>query len=223
MDNRIAKTAVQLAQAVAQRTEVVSEAEHEVRFTSRLLERFELAYKEDAVSELELDQARKEAQSAQLQLDQARCQQTEARLQLELETARLEAHNIRSLFDGQVVEITAKVGQSLRRSDPVLTIVDMATFRVELHLPVRWYSRLAVGDQFLLRASEPVNDNVTATLIAVDLRINAPTRTMRFVFTIDNRTLKCPAGYTVTFVGPAPQATASVMSKAESRQRADGS
>ena len=98
----------------------------------------------------------------------------------------------------------------------------MATLRVELHLPVHWYGRLAVGDQFLLRASEPVNDDVTATLIAVDPRINAPTRTMRFVFTIDNRTLKYPAGYTVTFVAPAPQATASVMSKAESRQRVDG-
>ena len=133
MDYRIAKAAVQLAEAVAQRTEDVTKAEHDVKYARRMLERFKLAYKDNAVSELELERAGKEARSAQILLDQARRQRAEALLQLELERARLEAHNIRAPFDGQVVEIVAKVGQSLRRSDPVLTIVDMGSLRVELH------------------------------------------------------------------------------------------
>ncbi|GAG09294.1 unnamed protein product, partial [marine sediment metagenome] len=66
----------------------------------------------------------------------------QARQNLSLEVARLESHNIRAPFDGQVVRIDATVGTTLSPADKFLTIVSLDSLSAELYLPLELFGEL---------------------------------------------------------------------------------
>ena len=203
MDNRVTTAAVSVATGVAGRQAEIELAEIHLQTTQRFLKRVEQAHQHQATSDVELDDAREEYEKAKSELAQAREQQRHAQAVLELERARLDAHNVRAPFDGRVLRVTGREGQSMTRSDGLLKLANIKTLRVDLYVPVQWFRKLEVGDQFWLSADAPVEREIPALLVAYEPVIDAGTNTFRCVFEIENQDESLPAGFVVRLVQPA--------------------
>ena len=201
-DHRIALADVQLAEVVSQRTAAIQRAQNERRLAKDLLERLLAVEDPRAVSEIEVERARSSYELAEAALIAAREDAAEAAANLQVAKARLEAHNIRAPFDGQVLKIESTVGQMLEGSDVLLRLANLKTLKTELYVPVAWYGRLQVGDTYSLAAANPVNQTIPAKLISFEPIIDAATQSFRCVFELDNSNLRLPSGFTVRMVQP---------------------
>jgi multidrug efflux pump subunit AcrA (membrane-fusion protein) len=114
---------------------------------------------------------------------------------LELERARLESHNIRAPFRGEVLRLQVQPGTTLTRDDPLATLICVDELRVELYIPLALYGQLRVGEDYPIIAGEPVNRTVTARLEFVAPVIDSATGAFRTVFAVKNEDLKLPAGF----------------------------
>jgi len=197
MDNRIAQSAVKAAEAAADRTAEIDHARHALALAESLAKKHRELQDVNAGAEFEREQATVQRDQAQARLDAALENQLQARRNLELEQARLETHNIRAPFDGQIVHIEATVGTTLKPPDGLLTIVSLDTLEAELHLPLERFAKLRTGRSYRLWAFAPVNAPVHARLDFASPMIDPASKTFRCVFTIDNRDHQLPAGFGV--------------------------
>ena len=202
MDTRVAEEAVRVAEASANQQASIEAAETEHRAAQSYLNRVRYASELQAASELEIDQAHDRVEVTKAGVAQAKNQQQVALTQLALEQARLRAHSILAPFTGRVIRIDAKAGQTMTRSEPLLTLVNMQTLRADLHVPIRWFRKLKVGETFELMAYEPVDAKIPARLLSCEPLIDAATKTFRCVFVIDNSSEDLPAGFSVRLVDP---------------------
>jgi RND family efflux transporter MFP subunit len=200
MDNRVAQAAVHSAQVTADRQAPVQRAKNDLEMAERYLQRVTEAA--EAASEVELDKARGNVEQAHVALSDALEQARMAESHLELERARLATHELRAPFDGCILDLEGSKGQSMTRTEPILTMANLKTLHVELHVPVAWYSRLKLGQAYELLAADPVGQVLQGTLVASQPVVDPGTRTFRCTFEIDNATEQWPAGFVVRLVRP---------------------
>lgn len=210
LDNRIALASVKVAETMTRRAASLEGAQSALASARRRLDR--LTRLDGAVSGDELDQARDALAQAESNLELVREQHREALVQLELEQARLDGLNIRAPFDGVIVRIDAQPGQTMTRSDALLTIANMRRLKADLHLPVSRYGAIRVGDLCELKADAPVDSIVRGTIVSVEPRMDAATRTFRCQVEIDNADRRLPAGFSVHLVAPATDQPATPVS-----------
>lgn len=202
MDNRVAAAAVRLAEKSVHNLANIELADSQLRSARSYFQRVAQAHEHEAASDLELDQARSGVEQAEKTADHARELHEQARAQLDLERARMSAHELTAPFDGRVIRIEGKVGQSMTRSDPVMMIVNVETLRVELHVPVKWFRRLDAGNTYQLAGSTPVQQVIPAQLLSVEPVVDAATQTFRCLLEIDNSNHSLPAGFAARLVEP---------------------
>lgn len=202
LDNRVAAASVQLASLAAARTAAIDRAQEELKAAVRTLERMEQAAAHDAVSEQEVDLARIGVKSAEANLALAEEMRAAAAAQLALEQAKLRLHDVVAPFDGVVVQISANLGESLTRDDPVVTIANFDRLRAHLYVPVAHYQRLTVGADYQAAASAPVAERLSLRLINFEPVIDPATQAFRCVFEIDNREAALPAGFSLRLIRP---------------------
>jgi HlyD family secretion protein len=143
---------------------VLDQAEIDHTTATRQRERYRRAYDDHrAVSENDLNRAEDELQKAQIglrtaqqdfelqssgaQLD-ARNKQLLAQRQqaVVLEVRRqVEALTLRAPFDGQVGQVQMPQGTSVAANGPVLSVVDLARFEVEIRVPESFARELGIG------------------------------------------------------------------------------
>ena len=197
IDNRVAEAAVKVARTAADRAGEIQQAREELKFAQIHLER-QLKLKDatggSGFELLEAETRYEKAKAALMSTEQDECR---AQQTLELEIARLEAHNIRSPFDGEILRIHAYPGATLTRDDQLLTIICVNELEVELYVPLAHYAQLQVGGDYPLVAGAPVNRSVTSRLKYVAPVIDSATHAVRAVFVLDNRDQKLPAGFSV--------------------------
>ena len=198
LDNRVALASVKLAEQTTRRAASIQGAESTLDSARRRLER--LKRLGQAVSDDELDQAQTAVSQAETNLELAREQYRESLAQLELERARLDSLNIRAPFDGVVIQIDAQPGQTMTRSDSLLTLANLSQLKADLHLPVEWFGKVHLGDRCKLKASAPVDAILDATIVSMEPRIDAATRTFRCQVEIDNADQRYPAGFSVQMI-----------------------
>lgn len=197
LDDRIQQSAVKVAQVEAARSGAVSSALIEFQLAGLQLQRATLAFQRQAGSQFEVDEktaARDEAH-ARVAIEQE--SQERARANLDRALAELEQYTIRAPFDGEIVQIHQRVGATADRSEPVITVADRRTLKVELHLPLTEFGTVAMGNVLTVQADSPVNRPVPARVTAVSPYINAASRTFRVELEIDNRNERLPAGFTI--------------------------
>ena len=200
LDNRVALASVKAAETMTLRAASLKGAQSALASARRRLDR--LTRLDGAVSGDELDQARDALAQAESNLELAREQHRESLVQLELERARLDSLNIRAPFDGVILRIDAHPGQTMTRSDALLTMANMCRLKADLHLPVSRYGALRVGDVCELKADAPVDSIIAAKIVSVEPRMDAATRTFRCQVEIDNADRRLPAGFSVHLVEP---------------------
>ncbi|MEA1951285.1 MAG: efflux RND transporter periplasmic adaptor subunit [Planctomycetota bacterium] len=197
MDNRVAKAAVNTSRAAVDRKAEIEHARFALKLARSLLARHTALHDAQAGAEFELEQAQAQRDQAQATLDSALEAQLQAKRNLELEESRLEAHNIRAPFDGQIVRVEATVGSTLTPDDKLLTIVCLDTLEAKLYLPLEQFGKLRAGESYRLWAFAPVNRTIQARLSFASPMIDPASKTFRCVFTIDNKERHLPAGFGV--------------------------
>jgi len=151
----------QIARAAARK--VVQQAEISRTAAQRDLERYQRAYEGGAVSQNELAKAQDDMKKAEIELASARKDNT-----LQGEGAGLDARNkrlladrqkavvaearrqvdaltIRAPFDGQVGQVHVPQGTSVVANGPVLSVVDLDKFEVEIKVPESFARDLGLG------------------------------------------------------------------------------
>ncbi len=202
LDDRVARAALDIASAVAQRTGQLSRAKGELRWAIRFQQRVEEAFQQQAASELELDEAGSRVEQAQAALKQAREANREARAELELEQARLALHTVAAPFRGRLIRLRAKVGQTVKAGEPLMTLADLSTLVVEMNVPIQFFNQLELSRSYTLAAQAPLNRELPARLVSTEPIVDAATETFRCVFEIENRHLELPAGFAARLKTP---------------------
>ena len=197
MDNRIGKAAVAAAQAAAARTAELDHARHELSLAEKILNRQTALVAGQAITQHQADEANTRVEKAKAEVARAQEARTQARFTLELEQARLEAHNIRAPFSGEVLQIHEFAGATLTDQSQLITLVSMSSLEVELHLPVSLFGTLKAGQSHQLLADAPVGKPLPATLKYAAPMIDSASMTFRCTFVIPNSDLKYPAGFAV--------------------------
>ncbi len=197
IDNHVAQAAVELARAAADRSATLQHAREELKLNESILKRLHELRSANGGSEFELLEACTRVEQSRANVAGEQERQRQSKCQLELELARLESHNIRAPFDGQVVRIYAHPGTTLTRDDDMLTLIRLEELEVDLHISLAYYDQLDVGRSYALIAGPPISTRIEGQLAFVAPTIDSATRTFRTVFTIHNNERKLPAGFAV--------------------------
>lgn len=159
-------------------------------------------YGKGAMSTFELQQARLRRDVAQAQIGAAESNRKLAQANLSLEQEKLKRYQLTAAFAGRILVLNTEEGSNITQEDQLLLLVALDKLEAKLHLPISIFGQLEVGKQYRLEAEEPVNREVTATLVNVDRVIDSASRTFRCTFTIDNADEKLPAGFMARLVWP---------------------
>jgi HlyD family secretion protein len=169
-----------LARAIA--AKLTDQAEIERQAASRELERYQRAHDGGAVAKVDLDKARDGLKKADIELHHAR---EDATLQsrgadLDARNKRLladrqqsvvdevqrqvDALTLRAPFDGQVGQVQAVQHTQVIANAPVLGVVDLSKFEVEIKVPESFARDLAIGmpAQLTSGSGEPYPGDISA-------------------------------------------------------------
>ncbi|MEO1617723.1 MAG: efflux RND transporter periplasmic adaptor subunit [Planctomycetota bacterium] len=200
IDDAVAKATVRAALAAAERTAEIEQARHRLDFAERQHQRYELIKHGNAIAEVEYDNAATQLNEARAGLASAIEKQLQAQRNLELEQAKLERHNIRAPFDGQVLKVHRQQGASLSQEDSLVTLVNTRQLQLELYLPRTTVESLRTGQEYNVEAMAPIEKLVSARLQFVSPIIEPGTGSYRSIFLIENPKSSIPAGVKMRFV-----------------------
>jgi RND family efflux transporter MFP subunit len=197
MDDRVQRTAYELARLRAADRSTVEFAELGLAEAELRLEQASAAHARDAANELEVQSARIARDQAQVRLKAARELLRQTQVEMDLEQRRLEQYTIEAPFDGIVTRIQTEAGASLTREEPILELVSLDPLEAEVYVPAERYGELEIGAAYSLLAGAPVDAPLSATLDRVVPVIDPGSRRFRAVFVIDNADDALPSGFPV--------------------------
>ncbi len=122
---------------------------------------------------------------AQEDYDVALNQLQTIKAEIELIEAQIEKTEIRAPFDGQIGLKNVSTGSYITPSDIVATLQDLRTIKIDFSIPERYAAFVSAGDRitFTRQGSDSV---YTGTVMAIEPRIDATTRTLQLRATAPN-------------------------------------
>ncbi|WP_148121983.1 efflux RND transporter periplasmic adaptor subunit [Spiribacter roseus] len=157
----------------AQARNALERASAELRDARNRLERYESGKGAGTFSPTTLENVRREVEIARLTREQA---------QLDLADRSRQAP-----FAGHLGLTDLEVGQRVDPDTPITTLDDRQTLRVRFRLAGHYHGQLAVGDRITLTAWARPESPVSATIQAIDSRIDRDTGTFQLEARLDNR------------------------------------
>ncbi|MCC7146716.1 MAG: efflux RND transporter periplasmic adaptor subunit [Phycisphaeraceae bacterium] len=204
MDDRLQQATVMGAQLQAESETEIRKSELARDDAQITLERSEEARAADAASDWEVRRARLQRDHAQATLEQAQEQKELAKVKLKLEEERLSLFYVKAPFSGRIVRLFSEAGVTLTTDDKMLAMAKIDELEAQIFLPVDFYGKLTIGQDYSLKAMEPVNQTLSGKLKTVDPIIDPASRTFRCVFTINNKDESLPAGFAVRLLWNTP-------------------
>ncbi len=192
LDDREQRARVALAGQGAASTAELNAAEVRRKEAQAKLGGISSAAATGAATSWELRQAKAAADQAAEEARMARDRRGIEGQRLQLEQVVLRNYVVTAPFDGRVTRIGARVGMTIRKSDPVATIVDLTLLRGEAFVPVANYNQLKVGAVYRVDFAAPFSGGRRATLAYIDPAIDAGL--VRCVFKLDNASEALPSG-----------------------------
>ena len=162
-----------LTLASARARNALEQASAELRDARNRLERYESGNAAGTFSPTTLENVRREVEIARLTREQAR---------LDLDDRSRQAP-----FPGHVGMTDLEVGQRVDPDTPITTLDNRQTLRVRFRLAGHYHDQLSVGDTVTLTAWARPQAPVTATIAAIDSRIERDTGTFELEARLDNR------------------------------------
>jgi RND family efflux transporter MFP subunit len=196
LDDRVPKARLAAATVEANLTGALLRAQVDAKMATSRLNRLSLALRQGAGARFELEEAvgvRDQAQAA-VQHQQDLLKAAEANRQLA--EAQLLQYTISAPFDGVITEIHQKSG-TVDPTQVVISLANLETLEVEMHLPSRLYGTFRAEQSVPLRAAAPVSNVIDASVVSVSPIINSASDTFRCLLQINNNQQHLPAGFSV--------------------------
>lgn len=196
----LARLSTQVERASVSVAEARSQAEAEVRqavaaheLAVRKLERTKGLLQQNFVSDQAVDQADAEARVAEHRVAQARESQRVALREYRLSSAQLGQREIRSPFDGMVVERYRTEGERIER-EPVVRVAKIDPLRVEAIVPASQFGTIVVGQSATVRTDLPAFATLRAHVVLVDRVIDPGSNSFRVRLSLPNPDMRIPSG-----------------------------
>jgi len=202
LDDRIARIAVELAKVEAEQMAALRTAKIELGRQQEKFGHAQQGFREDAVSEFELREKYSDLERAKaaVELEKERQRQGQAKLRMAEEEAR--ALSLTAPFEGTVIQVHVDHGNTVGPSENAITIAQLDELEIEMHLPLKWFGKIELGQQYTVFAGTPVNQTIRIVAEFISPAVDSTSETVRAVFHFDNRTRKLPSGFEVRDLQP---------------------
>lgn len=196
----LARLSAQVERASVSVAEARSEADAELRqaiaaaeLAQRKLQRAKDLLKQEFVSDQAVDQADAEYRVAEQRVSQARESQKVAQREYRLSAAQLGQRDVRSPFDGIVIERYRTEGERIER-EPVVRVARIDPLRVEAIVPASQFGSIAMGQVATIRTDLPNFNALSAKVVLVDRVIDPASNSFRVRLTLPNPDNRIPSG-----------------------------
>lgn len=216
---QVERASVSVAQARSSAEAEVSQAVAAYQLAQRKLERARDLLKQEFVSSQAVDQAEAEARVAEQRVVQAQESQHVAQREYRLSAAQLSQRDVRSPFEGVVIERYRTEGERIER-EPVVRVARIDPLRVEAIVPASQFGTIGVGQQAIVRTELAGFDAMHAKVVLVDRVIDPASNSFRVRLTLPNPDHRIPPGLRckLDFAARVPAATsAAELSKPAAR------
>ena len=159
----------------------------------RKLDRTRDLVKKDFVSDQALDQADAEARVAEQRVAQAREAQRVALREYQLSAVQLGQRDVRSPFDGVVIERYRTEGERIER-EPLVRVARVDPLRVEAIVPAAQFGSILAGQGALVKTDLPNFGALNAKVVLVDRVIDPASNSFRVRMVLPNPNNRIPAG-----------------------------
>jgi len=149
--------------------------------------------KRDFVSDQALDQAEAEARMAEHRVGQARESQRVSVREMRLSNAQLGQREVRSPFEGVVVERYRTEGERIER-EPLVRVARLDPLRVEAIVPASQFGAITVGQSAKVRTDLPSFAVLQAKVVLVDKVIDPGSNSFRIRLSLPNPDHRIPSG-----------------------------
>lgn len=214
---QVERASVSVAEARSQADAELRQAMAAAELAQRKLQRAKDLLKQDFVSDQAVDQADAEYRVAEQRVSQARESQKVAQREYKLSAAQLGQREVRSPFDGIVVERYRTEGERIER-EPVLRVARIDPLRVEAIVPASQFGSIALGQVATIRTDLPNFSAMSAKVVLVDRVIDPASNSFRVRLTLPNPDNRIPSGLRcrVDFAASAPPAAPTLPAPAPS-------
>lgn len=190
---QVERASLSVAEARSQADAEVKQAEAAYLLTGRKLERTKDLLKRDFVSDQALDQAEAEARMAEHRVGQAREAQRVAMREMRLSNAQLGQRDVRSPFEGVVIERYRTEGERIER-EPLVRVARLDPLRVEAIVPASQFGAITVGQSAKVRTDLPNFAVLQAKVVLVDKVIDPGSNSFRIRLSLPNPDHRIPSG-----------------------------
>ena len=171
LENTVEIAKVELAKRQALSWSEIENTRVQLQYAERNLKRIENLYKKNSVSLFEKDKASTEVSLAKIELIKAKEKKNLARLSMERAKAELALRTVKSPIDGIVVDIYAKIGESVT-GRTIMKLAQIDPLRVEVIAPTEYFGLLKKGMTVDISPERPANKTFKATITVVDQLID---------------------------------------------------
>lgn len=196
LDDRVPKARLAAATVEAQLVGALRRAEVDVKMSESRLNRLRSVFNSGAGAGFEIEAAEGVRDQAVAAFGQQRDVLKAAEANRQLTEAQLMQYTVVAPFDGVVTEIHRKSG-AVDPTQLVVSIANLNTLEVEMHLPSRMVGEVRVGQKVSLSAGVPISRDIAAAIVSVSPIIDSASNTFRCLMEIDNTEISMPAGFSV--------------------------
>jgi RND family efflux transporter MFP subunit len=190
---QVERASLSVAEARSQADAEVKQSEAAYLLAARKLERTKDLVKRDFVSDQALDQAEAEARMAEHRVNQARETQRVAMREFRLSNAQLGQRDVRSPFEGVVIERYRTEGERIER-EPLVRVARLDPLRVEAIVPASQFGAISVGQMAKVRTDLPNFSVLQAKVVLVDKVIDPGSNSFRIRLSLPNPDHRIPSG-----------------------------
>lgn len=196
LDDRVPQARLNAATIKANLTGTLQRAEVDLRMAESRVRRLRRVTNSGAGAAFELEESEGLRDRALATVQQQRDLLQAAEAERQMAQAELDQYTIHAPFDGTITELHRKSG-TVDPSIPVVSLANLRTLEVEMHLPSQMYGTLQQGDTVRLQAAAPVARVVQTEVLSVSPVLNSASDTFRCLLQADNSSTNYPAGFSV--------------------------
>lgn len=194
--NRGPKAAARAAALRANQSAEITMARLAIEQKKLLLSRVAEAMKSHASSPFELESKQADLEQA-IAYHQSRLElQASAKMESEIASAELGKYSLSAPFRGIVLQLHSRLGNTINPALPIVTIGNLDTLELEMHLPTHLFGKIQMGAEYRLECTAPVSRDVVVKAAFVSPVLDPTSETFRVRFVMDNRETAFPAGFT---------------------------
>lgn len=197
LDTSVERSAAELARYKSTMDGAIKAGDSRVVYAERKLKRrAELAEKNYGTAQ-EREDAEVEQRIAQAEAQSARENRQLARLELDYASAQVNQRQLRSPFDGVVIDQGQFPGEMTEPSDgkkPILRLAQINPLRVSVLLPAALYPKLKLGMKAEVLPEKPLDGRYPITVTMIDKLIDAASGTFRVHLLLPNANGALPGG-----------------------------